>query len=87
MDGGQERKRKPQKEMEILPLLIYWTMITQLKSERYLRIYLTARVSDSIITTVNKIIGLATHTIYEARYKLKDKRSDIIRDTGIFWRA
>ena len=50
----------------------------QVSAERYLGMYLSATAADSVVTTVNKRIGLATRAIYEARAIVEDKRSDII---------
>ena len=64
------------KEAAENPLLLYGKPIKLVISEKYLGFHLGESVSDSITITINKRIGVAIKSIYDARAIVEDCRAN-----------
>ena len=76
--GRRKAREKLQEQVDSSPLLLYNVKMSQVKSEKYLGIWLSETAADSVSITVNKRIGVATRTIFEIRSIIEDCRAEKI---------
>ena len=76
--GKKKAREKLQEEVNASPLRLYNMRMKQVDSEKYLGMWLSSTTADSISTTVNMRIGLATRSIYEIRTIVEDCRANVL---------
>ena len=76
--GSNKARRKMIEKLEETPLMLGKSRMGMASEEKYLGVWLSCTVSDSIAATVSHRLGLATRAIHEIRTVIEDVRADSI---------
>ena len=74
--GGRKARQELQMKVDNDPLSFFGAKLRQFQAERYLGCWLSSTVAESVAITVNKRLGPAYQSIYEARTMIQDCRAE-----------
>ena len=74
--GAKKARKQLEEQINRNPLTLCNTNMMKVKEAKYLGIWLSGSVSDSVAATVSHRIGLASRSIYEIKAVIEDSRAD-----------
>ena len=76
--GDKKKRQKLKEEIEKKPLTLGKTIMKGTLEEKYLGIWLSGSVSESVVATVSHRLGIASRAIHEIRAVIEDSRADMV---------
>ena len=76
--GNKKARRKMKERVEKEPLLLGDKRMQEANEEKYLGIWISGTVSDSVAATVSHRLGIASRSIHEIRTVIEDRMADTV---------